>query len=170
MYFKDGGYYYVRKNKWTHLGNDLMSATARYRTVEHGLDLDIPVMPAWFSMEKYVQQVYWRAQKGAKKRSIPFELSKDEYRQIVARANGHCEVTGVVFELTISGSADRRPFAPSLDRIDSSGHYTAGNCRLVCGIVNAALGAWGEDIFWRMVRMAKRKHRDRRKNLETSNH
>ena len=45
----------------------------------------------------------------------------------------------------------RRPFAPSLDRIDSSGGYTRDNTRLVCQAVNFALNAFGEDIFREVV-------------------
>lgn len=162
MYFKDGGYYYVRKNKWIHIGNDRMSATARYRTIEHGLSLSVSALPAWFEMERYYHQVYWSSRKNAKKRNFLYELTREQYDALVKRADGHCEVTGIVFELSITDGAARRPFAPSLDRIDSSKHYTIDNCRLVCGIVNAALGAWGEKVFWKMIRMAKKR------NIETA--
>src|SRR5690606_21411241 len=45
----------------------------------------------------------------------------------------------------------RRPFAPSLDRIDTSTGYEAGNCRLVCVLANIALNEWGEDVFARVA-------------------
>jgi hypothetical protein len=41
----------------------------------------------------------------------------------------------------------RRPFAPSLDRIDSNQPYSRRNCRLVLQAVNFALNAWGDDVF-----------------------
>lgn len=162
MYLKDGGYYYVRKNKWTHLGPErrLDDALERYRRIEHGLDISQSAAPSWCSMATYMPDLYRRSKKNAKLRSIPFQLSRLEFDSIVTRAGGVCEVTGITFELTIKGGCERRPFAPSLDRIDSSGGYVLPNCRLVCGIVNTAMGAWGEDIFWRMVNAAKRKHRD----------
>ncbi len=35
------------------------------------------------------------------------------------------------------------PFAPSLDRIDSSKGYEEGNVRIVCLMVNLAMNTWG---------------------------
>jgi hypothetical protein len=110
-------------------------------------------------LQRYLKQTYWTARKNAKGREIKFLLSKEEYEQIVRRANGQCEVTGITFELRVRPGSWRRPFAPSLDRIESSGIYEASNCRLICGIVNAAMSDWGDDCFWKMVLAAKRKHR-----------
>jgi hypothetical protein len=59
-----------------------------------------------------------------------------------------CALSGLRFDLRIIGSGKaRRPFAPSLDRIDSTGGYTRDNVRLVCQGVNFALNAYGEDTF-----------------------
>jgi hypothetical protein len=59
-----------------------------------------------------------------------------------------CALTGIAFDLGVVGTGQaRRPFAPSPDRIDSSGGYTRDNTRLVCQAVNFALNAFGEDIF-----------------------
>lgn len=59
-----------------------------------------------------------------------------------------CALTGIPFDLRVVGVGQaRRPFAPSLDRIDSSGGYTRDNTRLVCQAVNFALNAFGEDVF-----------------------
>jgi hypothetical protein len=159
MHPKDGGYYYVRKNKWTHLGGDRESALRLYRRIEHGLSISESAAPSWCSMDSYFGDVYRRSRKNAKLRGLTFDLPKDDFVKIVARANGACEVTGITFELSIKGNCEKRPFAPSLDRVDSSHGYSVGNCRLVCGIVNAAIGAWGDDIFWRMVTASRRKLR-----------
>jgi hypothetical protein len=65
-----------------------------------------------------------------------------------------CALTGIGFDLRVVGIGQaRRPFAPSLDRIDSSGGYTRDNTRLVCQAVNFALNAFGEDIF-RVIALA----------------
>jgi hypothetical protein len=61
---------------------------------------------------------------------------------------GRCALSGLPFDLRSVGYGQvRRPFAPSLDRIDSRGGYTRDNVRLVCQVVNFALNAYGEDIF-----------------------
>ena len=61
---------------------------------------------------------------------------------------GRCAITGLPFNLRVVGSgAARRPFAPSLDRIDSDSGYTRDNTRLVCQVVNFALNSYGEDVF-----------------------
>jgi hypothetical protein len=44
------------------------------------------------------------------------------------------------------------PFSPSLDRIDCTQGYVAGNVRLVCLIVNFALNTFGDDAFLEMCR------------------
>lgn len=75
-----------------------------------------------------------------------------DYLAVVARAAGRCEVTGIQFDDSREWTGRRRPFAPSLDRIDSTKGYVAGNVRLVCLIVNCALGDFGDDAFERMAR------------------
>lgn len=156
VYFKDGGYYFVRRNKWHFLGNDRDMAIALHRRILHGLDPAGIRFADRFAMDVYMRTVLHRAKKNARTRRIPFDLTREQFVEIVKRANGRCEVTGIAFELDIRPGSARRPFAPSLDRIQSAGQYTAANCRLVCGIVNAALSDWGEGVFWKMVKMSRR--------------
>jgi hypothetical protein len=156
LHFKDGGYYYVKNNKWTHMGGDLKSATVRYRAMEHNLSINEDWRPAWAGMNTYIRQVLCSAKKNARTRGIPFELTSAEFNQIAERAKGRCEVTGIVFQLKVRPGSARRPFAPSLDRIESSKPYTFENCRLICGIVNAAMSDWGDGAFWFMVNKARR--------------
>ncbi len=65
---------------------------------------------------------------------------------------GRCALSGIPFDLRVVGVGQaRRPFAPSLDRVDASGGYTRDNTRLVCQAVNFALNAFGEDVFREIV-------------------
>jgi hypothetical protein len=65
---------------------------------------------------------------------------------------GRCMLTGLAFrETSVGAGKARRPFAPSLDRIDSSQSYSRRNCRLVLQAVNFALNAWGDDVFLAMA-------------------
>jgi len=94
----------------------------------------------------WLRRIYSQTCKGKHKRLI----SWDELREIAINSAGHCAVSGLPFDFTIHSG--RRPFAPSLDRIDSSGGYTKGNVRLVCFAVNVALNCWGDEAFLRMCR------------------
>ena len=65
---------------------------------------------------------------------------------------GRCMLTNLPFRETQVGAGKaRRPYAPSLDRIDSSKPYTRRNCRLVLQAVNFALNAFGDDVFLLMA-------------------
>ncbi len=44
-----------------------------------------------------------------------------------------------------------RPWAPSIDRRDSSAGYTASNCRLVCAYVNVAMNRFGDDLLVELI-------------------
>lgn len=96
------------------------------------------------------------AKKNAVVRDIPWDLSSEEFSRLVDAANGQCAITGIQFDWS-AAPGFRRPFAPSLDRIVNSLGYKKGNVRLVCCVVNFALGEWGEAVFWRMVEAAHAK-------------
>jgi len=44
------------------------------------------------------------------------------------------------------------PRTASVDRIDASRGYVAGNVRLVAWMVNRALASWGDEAFYEMCR------------------
>ena len=56
------------------------------------------------------------------------------------------------------GAAIRRPWAPSIDRIDSSKDYHPDNCRLVCGSVNTAMNEYGPSVLLTIARAMVAKH------------
>lgn len=87
------------------------------------------------------------SRKNAKTRSLDFALSRDDVLAIWQRSGGTCEVSGLKFDLMNPGGYRRRPFAPSIDRIDSTKGYTIDNCRLVVLILNLAINEFGEDVF-----------------------
>lgn len=74
-------------------------------------------------------------------------LTKDELRDLWTRAGGRCQLTGVRFSSERKAGCVKRPWMPSVDRIDSSKGYVAGNCRLVCVAVNLALNEFGDDVL-----------------------
>lgn len=79
---------------------------------------------------------------GAKRRAYKwdvFDITRDFIESKIR--TGHCEVTGLPFDMKPMGSASKKnPYAPSLDRIDNSKGYTVDNVRIVLWAVNLMHG------------------------------
>lgn len=145
MYFKHGAFWLVRKNRWIRLGENEKASLDLYNQLRNGFD------------NKYIDGVFHRSKKNAFHREIQFELTRAEFDAVVRRSDGRCEVTGIPFTLANETKSKRRPFAPSLDRIDSERGYSPGNVRLVCICVNAALSDWGMPVLAAMLSGTRRR-------------
>lgn len=76
----------------------------------------------------------------ARTKNLPFSLTDLDRIGIQAALEfGRCELSGQPF-----GAG---PHAPTLDRIEPARGYVAGNVRVVCRLMNFALGDWGEDVL-----------------------
>lgn len=76
------------------------------------------------------------------KKGIEFDLDWDDFRARILA--GHCEVSGLPFDLDVVGT----PWAPSVDRIDNSKGYTKDNVQFVCRMFNHMKGsATMDDVF-----------------------
>lgn len=85
-------------------------------------------------------RVYAQARSRAQRKAIVFNLSKDDYKILVTRANGRCEETDRRFEKETNSTGRYRDNWMSIDRINSRGSYSLENCRLVTAAVNFAKG------------------------------
>jgi hypothetical protein len=75
---------------------------------------------------------------------------------------GCCAVSGSPFSLqTVGDGQARRPFAPSLDRIDRHKPYRRSNVRLVVAIANFAMNAWGEGPLLQLASAVHQRQGDR---------
>jgi hypothetical protein len=90
------------------------------------------------------------AKKRAAIKGIDFTITDEEADTIWRRCGAACEVTKIPFDVTRSTLGERRPYAPSIDRVDCSLGYTAANVRVVCVAVNIAMNEWGEDVLYRL--------------------
>jgi hypothetical protein len=89
-------------------------------------------------------------------------FSEGNLRDVWSDCGGSCRLTGKPFRETQVGAGKaKRPYAPSLDRIDPMKPYTRENCRLVLQAVNFALNSWGDEVFEEIALTAVR-HRHRR--------
>ena len=95
--------------------------------------------------------------KSRKKRDgIYCELTIADLEEMYATAAGRCTISGIPFDITNGDDRKwRRPFRPSIDRINADGHYTRDNTRLVCSLLNFAMGAWGEGALRFMMAFSK---------------
>lgn len=71
---------------------------------------------------------------------------------VMKAQNFRCALSNVPFDLIPHGHGRApRPFAPSIDRIDSKHGYTEGNVRIVCWAANCLLGTWGDEPALRVI-------------------
>jgi hypothetical protein len=94
-------------------------------------------------LESYCRRLIIASRARAKEKNLAHNLRDEDALGMLASQKYRCAVSGV--QLSMEGpEADpfMRAFAPSLDRIDNDGGYIIGNCRLVCRIVNFAMGKW----------------------------
>jgi hypothetical protein len=147
------------------LGNDLERALALYRECEAGrvhkpsvrigrrkpctrrrVDPDV-----WGESPAWVRALYFNAERRSAEARRAFAIRPADLLMAWRQAGGRCAVSGIDFDLDAVMSRRRAPFAPSLDRIDSSLGYVPGNIRLVCQIVNFAMNEWGEAPLRRLA-------------------
>jgi hypothetical protein len=76
-----------------------------------------------------------------------YTLTPEDERELELKAGGMCQITGISFAPKPVDSYFRNPYAPSLDRIDSSKGYHKDNVRLVLCAVNTAMNEWGLKLF-----------------------
>jgi hypothetical protein len=124
------------------LVNEMVASVSGYTTSEI-------VTPA---VRAILQHRLCSAKSRKYRNNIHCNLTIDDLEQMYGDLKGRCSVSNVPFDITNTDDKKwRRPFRPSIDRIDSSGHYTRDNSRLVCSLVNFAMGAWGEGAMIFMI-------------------
>jgi hypothetical protein len=100
---------------------------------------------------RHYMRALWRAAKTrARQKNIPFSITHDNLAAMVQVQGYACALTSIPFDFDRTGRREklrRKPFRPSVDRIEPSLGYVAGNVRVVCAAVNMALNEWGEDVL-----------------------
>jgi hypothetical protein len=108
--------------------------------------------------------VLWcSAKHRAKRYKLQFDLPKEWIEDKLIK--GCCDMTGIQFDLSTGGGRrNRHPYAPSIDRINSSGGYTVDNCRVVIWHVNTALAQYGDEALYKLAEalVARRKQANRK--------
>lgn len=74
-------------------------------------------------------------------------------RQLIEARQGRCAITGIELHFPRPDVADpfEHEFCPSLDRIDSDGHYAYGNLQVVCKFINRWKSDSDDTQFRRLI-------------------
>lgn len=109
-----------------------------------------------FNREKeipvWAKEIHRNCKKNAAAREIPFSLSEMDVVEMALKSKGFCAVTKVQLRIGYSArKGQRRPWHPSIDRIDSRDGYTRSNCRIVCVAANLAMSTWGDWVLLEML-------------------
>jgi hypothetical protein len=150
VYFKHGAYYFEHptSRQWIHLGRTRASAMQALGCLNAA---------EWPEDSGRVIATLMR---GARSRSraygVECSITANDVRDLLQRAGGRCEVTGIRFSWQKVPGASRRPYVPSLDRIDAAEGYTPANTRIVICAANYAMSDWGEQVLLRMAQHIRR--------------
>lgn len=78
------------------------------------------------------------------------KLSLENYlKSLIADQDGVCAISGIPFQYDTA--ADDLEMLPSLDRIDSDGHYEEGNLQVVCRFINRWKNDSSDQDFRRLI-------------------
>lgn len=160
MLKRGNSYYHKNGPLWQNLGRDRKLAILRYCEIE-----DVALTPdnASETILDELRPRRWRialfrqAMGNAKLRGMPFEITQADVDALAAEADGRCQITGIAFDYLPRDGKAKRPFAPSLDRIDPTVGYLPDNIRLVCVAVNLAMNEWGVEVLLEIGRALKKK-------------
>jgi len=100
-----------------------------------------------------------RIKRTCKIKGYNFNLDKEWMQENYSKC---CTMTGLKFDFSaIDDKYKQNPFAPSVDRIDSSRGYTKDNCQVVIWIYNRAKGTDDVDTVYKMACALVEKHKKR---------
>ncbi len=111
-----------------------------------------------------IKKALRRSESRARQREWEYDLTLEWALGILENNDYRCPMTGIPFMKLCEQRGAMNPFAPSIDRIDTSQGYTQDNTRIVLTAINIMMSDWGEDVmdevFAGYVRNKKRRGRD----------
>ena len=106
----------------------------------------------WHEQKSWAVTLMATVKKNARTRGIPVQIDHEWILSEFERNGRKCAVSGIPFSKSFYHGYRRRPWIPSVDRIDSNKGYTPDNCRLVCSAANYAMNEWRDDVLLSLAR------------------
>lgn len=104
---------------------------------------------------KFVAGLLAKARERAKKKGVPFDLPADSIELMFERQRGRCALSNLQMTLEYAEQG-KRPYAPSIDRVDPRKGYVLSNVRLLCSAVNLARLHWSDETFRKICKAVSR--------------
>lgn len=169
VFFKNGAFYFVtferetRRQKWHRLGKTWGESYERYQRLVPQIKGDaylkrrLATYQTGGIPELQLAAMLKQSRKNARARGLPHSITIDDLREMASLSGGRCALSGLKFEYGLAKEVDglntrrKRPWAPSIDRIDSTRGYDIGNVRLVCVAVNIARQDFPDSVLYRIA-------------------
>ena len=87
-----------------------------------------------YALCKILQMRFLAAKDRAKKKNLPFDISKEYLKELWDKQNGKCAISGI--DMTFEQCNGRTSTNVSIDQINPNEGYTVGNIQLVCMAIN----------------------------------
>lgn len=171
VYLKHKSYYFVtKKGRWINLGKTRHEMYANLEAAKLASPTKICDEKS-ARLKTHLKLVYSSCKTRAKKLGVEFSISFGDVEYMLRDSDWRCAITGHGFSFDRFGNTLKRPFVPSIDRIDSSIGYVPGNCRVVCSLVNIAMNAWGEAPLLAVIQSGSERYiaQNLARALDTSN-
>lgn len=101
-------------------------------------------------LNTWINSAIRKVRSRAIERGMECDLEHSDLEAIMESQKMRCALTGAKFDLNVAVIGKRRPFAPSVDRIDNSFGYIVGNIRITTVISNIARQDFGDEAFFKM--------------------
>lgn len=106
-------------------------------------------------LDRFMSGLSRSSKASARNRKYVWALEKDDLLGKFIEQGGLCAYSGMEMNYSKSGPTSKTGkhlSAPSIDRIDSSGHYTVDNIHIVMVAVNVMKNELNEDVFLELCR------------------
>jgi uncharacterized protein YacL (UPF0231 family) len=154
---------------WRSINKEKVTKSAKTNYLKNKEKRIMASMDRYYNNDKFFSVMANYLKQSAKRRNLPYDLDQVFLRELYFKQNERCALTGIEFNFIKIVSSYRRPFLPSIDRIDSNLGYIKNNVRLVCTIVNLALNDFGDEAFDKICRAYVKLNDEQIKNSICSN-